>query len=293
MDFKTALIIFLVLIIIGLLFHIQMKYAVNRYLFYKTITLPPKKRARNLLLVSNSKEKVFGNETYFNHCKVNISKFLKSFKVKRVLFIPYAGANIPPLGVPEDPSKYTDIVRKEVFKPLGIEVVSIDNYVNSFDKQAEILRAECIFIAGGNAFKLLHELARHDIIDAIRMAVFSGVPYIGCSSGVVAANPTLHTSRSIPIMNLRSFKSLDLIPFYINVHYYNGLGSRLNQYLLRNPKEKILAIEEGVVVHIVGDKGEIVGFGDAELIERKAGKFLREKIVIGSNISSLLDITHS
>ena len=279
------------MIIISLLFHTQIRYAINRYLFYKTISIPPQKRARNLLLVSNSKEKVFGKETYFNHCRSNIAKFLKSFKVKRVIFIPYAGANVAPLGVPEDPDKYTDIVRKEVFKPLNIEVVSIDNYVNSFDKQAEILRAECIFIAGGNAFKLLHELARHDIIDAIRTAVFAGVPYIGCSSGVVAANPTLHTSRSIPIMNLRSFKSLDLIPFYINVHYYDGLGSRLNQYLLRNPKEKILAIEEGVVVHIVGDKGEMVGFGGGEIIERKGGKLLRKDLTCGSNISALLKVT--
>jgi dipeptidase E len=291
MDFKTALIIFLVLIIISLLFHTQIRYAVNRFLFYKTISLPPKKRKRNLLLVSNSKEKVFGKETYFNHCRSNIAKFLKSFKVKRVLFIPYAGANVAPLGVPKDPKKYSEIVEKEIFKPLGIKVVSIDNYTNSYDKQAEILRAECIFIAGGNAFKLLHELARHDIIDAIRMAVFSGIPYIGCSSGVVACNPTLHTSRSIPIMNLRSFKSLDLIPFYINVHYYDGLGSRLNQYLLRNPKEKILAIEEGVVVHIVGDKGEMVGFGGGEIIERKGGKLLRKGLTCGSNISSLLKVT--
>ena len=288
MDFKTALIIFLVLIIIGLLFHTQVKYAIDRYLFYKTIQLPPKKRTRNLLLVSNSKEKVFGKEAYFNHCRANIAKFLKSFKVKRVLFIPYAGANIPPLGVPMDPEKYTNIVRKAVFKPLGIEVVSIENYMNSYDKQAAILRAECIFMAGGNAFKLLHELARHDIIDAIRTAVFAGVPYIGCSSGVVACNPTLHTSRSIPIMNLRSFKSLDLIPFYINVHYYDGLGSRLNQYLLRNPKKKILAIEEGVVVHIVGNRGEMVGFGNGELIERKGNKLVREDLKCGSNISSLL-----
>ena len=274
-----------------LLFHTQIRYAVNRFLFYKTISLPPKKRKRNLLLVSNSKEKVFGKETYFNHCRSNIVKFLKSFKVKRVLFIPYAGANVAPLGVPKDPKKYSEIVEKEIFKPLGIKVVSIDNYTNSYDKQAEILRAECIFIAGGNAFKLLHELARHDIIDAIRMAVFSGIPYIGCSSGVVACNPTLHTSRSIPIMNLRSFKSLDLIPFYINVHYYDGLGSRLNQYLLRNPKEKILAIEEGVVVHIVGDKGEMVGFGGGEIIERKGGKLLRKELTCGSNISSLLKVT--
>jgi len=291
MDFKTALIIFLVLIIISLLFHTQLRYAINRYLFYKTISIPPKKRTRNLLLVSNSKEKVFGKEAYFNHCRANITKFLKSFNVKRVLFIPYAGANTPPLGVPIDPEKYTKIVRKEVFKPLGIEVVSIENYTNSYDKQAAILRAECIFMAGGNAFKLLYELARHDIIDAIRTAVFAGVPYIGCSSGVVACNPTLHTSRSIPIMNLRSFKSLDLIPFYINVHYYDGLGSRLNQYLLRNPKEKILAIEEGVVIHIVGNKGEMVGFGSAEIIERKGKKLLRKKLTCGSNISSLLKVT--
>ena len=107
---------------------------------------------------------------------------------------------------------------------------------------------------------------------------------------MVACNPTLHTSRSIPIMNLRSFKSLDLIPFYINVHYYDGLGSRLNQYLLRNPKEKILAIEEGVVVHIVGNRGEMVGFGNGELIERKGNKLVREDLKCGSNISSLLKV---
>ena len=119
-------------------------------------------------------------------------------------------------------------------------------------KQYEILNAQCIFVAGGNAFKLMRELEKHDLADSIHQAVFSGVPYIGCSSGVVVANPSLHTSRSIPIVNLESYKALNLIPFYINVHFYDALGSRLNQYLLQNPKGKILAISEGCVVHISG-----------------------------------------
>ena len=58
-------------------------------------------------------------------------------------------------------------------------------------KQYEILNAQCIFVAGGNAFKLMRELEKHDLADSIHRAVFSGVPYIGCSSGVVVANPSL------------------------------------------------------------------------------------------------------
>ena len=288
MNFKTALIIFLVLIIILLLVHDKISYVLDRYLFYKMTKLSSSPKKRNLLLVSNSKEKEFGKEYYFEHCKSIVVNFLKEFDVKKVLFIPYAGANTTPLGVPMNPDEYTAIVRDEVFRPLGIEVQSIDEFRHLHHKQYEILNAQCIFVAGGNAFKLMRELEKHDLADSIHRAVFSGVPYIGCSSGVVVANPSLHTSRSIPIVNLASYKALNLIPFYINVHYYDALGTRLNQYLLQNPKGKILAISEGCVVHISGDEGELSGFGSAELIENMNGVFLRQPVATGTNISALL-----
>ena len=143
-------------------------------------------------------------------------------------------------------------------------------------------------MSGGNSFKLMRALETHNLVGSLQRAVAKGVPYIGVSSGTVVVNPTLHTSRSIPILNMKTFKGLDLIPFYINVHYYEALGVRLNQYLLRDPTQKILAIPEGAGVHIVGDEGELVGFGDGELLERRAGRFVRKKIKSGANISFLL-----
>ena len=288
MNWRTIIIIILIWIIISILFHKKVGYILDRYVWYKTIQIPPQPNVRNLLLVSNSKEYELGRESFFNHCKSNIQKFLKPFDIKKVVFIPYAGANITPLGVPLDYDEYTQIVADEFFTDMNIKLIPIHQIPNSYDKKTAILNAECIFIAGGNAFKLMHELEKNDLVGAIRKVVDKGIPYLGVSSGTVIASPSLHTSRSIPIMSLQSYQSLDLVPFYINVHYYRDLGSRLNQYLLRDPQRKILAVTEGCVIHIVGNDGELVGFGEGEIIERENEIFTREDISCGSKISFLL-----
>ena len=86
MNFKTALIIFLVLIIILLLVHEKISYVLDRYLFYKMTKLSSSPKKRNLLLVSNSKEKELGKEHYFEHCKEIVVKFLNEFKIKESPF---------------------------------------------------------------------------------------------------------------------------------------------------------------------------------------------------------------
>ena len=288
MNIRTMIIIILIIIIIGILFHKKIGYIVDRYVGYKDIKIPFKPNVRNLLLISNSREYELGRERFFNHCKSNIKKFLEPFNIKSMLFIPYAGANITPLGVPLDYDEYMQIINDDFFAGMGITLIPIHRIKNPYDKRKAILNAECIFIGGGNAFKLMHELEKNELVDTIKSAVDKGIPYLGVSSGTVIASPSLHTSRSIPIMRLQSYVGLDLIPFNINVHYYYDLGSRLNQYLLRDPKKKILAITEGCVIHIVGNEGELVGFGDGEIIEREDGIFIREDIAPGGNISFLL-----
>ena len=288
MNIRTIIIIILICIIIGMLLHKKIGYILDRYIWYKTIEIPFQPNVRNLLLISNSREYEFGREDYFNHCKSNIKKFLKPFNIRNVLFIPYAGANITPLGVPLDYDEYMEIVDTDFFADLGIKLIPIHHIENPHDKRKAILNAECIFIGGGNAFKLMHELEKNELVDTIKSAVDKGIPYLGVSSGTVIASQSLHTSRSIPIMNMQSYAGLDLVPFNINVHYYRDLGSRLNQYLLRDPKKKILAVTEGCIIHIVGDEGELVGFGDGEIIERDNGTFIREDIMPGDNISFLL-----
>ena len=282
---KTLIILLLVLIIIGLIFHEKLYYLTQRYILNKSIKLPPKPNVRNLLLISNSREYELGRESYFKHCQHNIKKFLEPLNVKSILLIPYGGAG----PVTRDADKYTQIIKEEVCTDLDVTLTSIHTFVNEHDQQAAILNAECIFVSGGNAFKLLDELYKKNLVKPLQKAVSRGIPYIGVSSGVVVANPSLHTSRSMPIIKPVTYRGLDLIPFYINVHYYQALGNRLNQYLLRNPKEKILAITEGVVIHVVGNKGEVVGFGKVELLENRSGDFIRRRLPIGSNISFLLN----
>ena len=295
MEIKNIIIILLVIIILYGILNEKITYAISRYLNYKIIQIPAKANVRNLLLISNSREYKLGAERYFNHCKSNIKKFLNPFNVKEVLFIPYAGAGTAsPLGVPQNFDNYTTMVKKDFFDSVNIHINPIHKIKNIHDKQAAILNAQCIFIGGGNALKLMYKLEENELVESIRKAVARGVPFIGVSSGVVVANPTLQTSRSLPIFKVKSDKGLDLIPFYINVHYKitrnskHDLGIRLNQFLLVEPQRKILAIPEGAMVHIVGNKGELVGFGGGELLERRAGRFLRKKLKSGANISFLL-----
>jgi dipeptidase E len=129
--------------------------------------------------------------------------------VERLLFIPYAL---------RDHDAY---VQKMIERGIHAGYV-LDGIHRHPDPQTAVRDAPAIFVGGGNTFRLLAELYRHDLLGLIRERVRTGLPYLGISAGANVACSTIKTTNDMPITQPPSFDALGLVPFQINPHYFMG-----------------------------------------------------------------------
>lgn len=130
--------------------------------------------------------------------------------VKQILFVPWAL---------DDHDGYVTLMNERGLD-AGYELVGI----HTFDDPIEAIRsAEAISVGGGNTFRLVWEMHRIGAMSAIRNRIIDdGVPYMGVSAGTNVACPTLQTTNDMPICRPDSFATLDLVPFQVNAHYFDG-----------------------------------------------------------------------
>jgi dipeptidase E len=214
-----------------------------------------------LLLLSNSTG--YGG-TFLGHALDAVADTLGGRR--RLLFVPYALA---------DQGGYTARVRAAL-EPAGITVTGLDEVAAPL---AEVQRAEALFIGGGNSFRLLAELQRLDLTEAIRDRVLTGMPYLGASAGTNMACPSLRTSNDMPIVEPRSFQALRLVPFQINPHYIDPDPSsrhmgetrqaRITEFLEENDVP-VLGLREGSWLRISGSTATIGGLAGGRLFTRNA-----------------------
>ncbi|WP_251975738.1 dipeptidase PepE [Salinicola avicenniae] len=234
-----------------------------------------------LLLLSSSRA---GTTGYLDHAQPLIADFLGAnpTPVKRVLFIPYAGA-----GKTFD--AYLEQVRP-AFAAIGLAVEGIHQ---AADPRAAVREAEAIAVGGGNTFALVKRLYDADVLDAIRERVAAGVPYLGWSAGSNIAGPTLCTTNDMPIVEPPSFTTLGLVPFQINPHFLSGKPAghngesreeRLAEYLALNPGALVVALREGTALRREGDALTLVGELDGVTFTT-AGE---QPIATGSRLDALL-----
>lgn len=211
---------------------------------------------QQLLLISNSK--TYGGG-YLNHCRDEIRDFLG--KRGTVLFVPYAL---------KDHDAYASVAGR-AFQDLGYGFESIHR---SSDKTGALNKAYCIFVGGGNTFRLLDALDRYNLLPAIRTAVRSGTRYIGSSAGSNIAAPTIRTTNDMPIVQPRSFDALGLVTFQINPHYLDTdpksthMGETREQRLREYHEENdtpVIALREGSWLRVTGKNTVLKGKTGAKL----------------------------
>ena len=237
---------------------------------------------KNLLLISSSRA---GQTPYLAHAKTMIEDHLDG--IKDILFIPYAGVTV-------SYDDYTDKVQSAL-RSLNINVSGIHQFDDAI---SAVNNAKAIVIGGGNTFHLLHQLYENNLLSAINEKVNLGVPYIGWSAGSNVAGSSICTTNDMPIIEPRSFKALNLVPFQLNPHYtdFNPPGhngetreQRLAEFMVINPEMPIVGIVEGSALKLEDENLSLIA---SDQIEKPDG-FLFEGgskriIAVKEDISHLL-----
>ena len=133
---------------------------------------------------------------------------------------------------------------------------------------AAVKNASAIVVGGGNTWKLLKMIRDNNLIDAIRMKVIGGTPYIGWSAGSNVACPTIRTTNDMPVVEPDSFGAFNLIPFQINPHYLdaNPAGhagetreQRIEEFIEANPGIFVAGLREGTMLLCENEKLSLLG----------------------------------
>ena len=149
-------------------------------------------------------------------------------------------------------------------------------------------------MTGGNSFRLVSALHKLSLIDSVRSAIDSGVPYYGASAGANVACPTIRTTNDMPIVQPPSFAAFNLVPFQVNPHYIDPpppearIGEtreeRLQEFLEENHVTVVALREESWLV-VDGPSMRLRGTGGAVLFRRG---FDPAQVGGGADLSSLL-----
>ena len=215
-----------------------------------------------LLLISNS---TMPGEPYLDYPKLVISDFLGS-KPVNALFIPYAAVTFS-FGLYESRVE-------ERFAEIGHHVTSIHHYS---DPVKAVQEAEAIVVGGGNTWQLVRMMHDNKIMDAIRVKVQNGTPYIGWSAGSNVACPTLRTTNDMPIIDPHGFDCMGLVPFQINPHYLDanpeGHGGetreqRIEEFLEINPEITVVGLREGTMFKFENNSLQLIGKRDVRIFKK-------------------------
>ena len=206
-----------------------------------------------LLLISNSTNP---GEPYLDYPKQNIASFLGKKRVK-ALFIPYAGVTV----------SWDDYEAKvkDRFNEVGHDVVSIHRFA---DPVKAVQEAEAIVVGGGNTWRLLQQIHSNNLVDAVRIKVLGGTPYIGWSAGSNVTCPTIKTTNDMPVVDPGSFTAFNLIPFQINPHYLDAnpdghagetREQRIQEYIAVNRHIYVAGLREGTMFLLENGKLSLIG----------------------------------
>ena len=202
---------------------------------------------KNLIIASTST--VYGSG-YLEYLLEPLGQLFE--QTEEVLFIPYAR----PGGIDHD--EYTEIAAK-AFSKIDKKLVGIHTFDDPF---AAIQNASGVFTGGGNTFVLVAQLYKNKMMQALREALFEGLPYAGTSAGSNICGISMQTTNDMPIVYPPSFKTLGVVPFNINPHYLDPItGSthmgetretRIEEFHTQN-NLPVIGLREGSWLQVKGD----------------------------------------
>lgn len=216
---------------------------------------------KNLIIASTST--VF-NGNYLDYLLDELKLLFAN--CKSIVFIPYAR----PGGISHD--DYTSKVRT-VFAQLNLEVKGLHEFDHP---ELAIQNAEGIFTGGGNTFLLVSQLYENKVMEALRLAIEKGTPYLGTSAGSNITGISMQTTNDMPIIYPPSFKTLGAISFNLNPHYLDPDPTSKHMGETRETRIKefhafnttpVLGLREGSWLRVTGEKVILKGNLTARLFQ--------------------------
>jgi len=202
---------------------------------------------------------------------------------KNILFIPFAR----PSGLSH--LAYTKKVQDQ-FKKVNLSVV---DYSKDNDFLQKLNKCDGIFIGAGNTFLLLHQLNKLKLIEKIKEKILSGTPYLGTSAGTNICGISIGTTNDMPIVDIESRLSLQILPFNINPHFYEknydskhmgeSRETRIQEFLIYN-KQPVVGLKEGSFLKINQENIILEGKENAIIFERNQKPYV---INSGFNLKKL------
>ena len=204
-------------------------------------------------------------EPYLDYPKHEIKKFLGD-KTVTALFIPYAAVTFS-----------FDLYESKVeerFSEIGHHITSVHHFS---DPVEAVNKAEVIVVGGGNTWQLVRMMHDNGLMEAIRLKVIQGTPYIGWSAGSNVACPTLQTTNDMPVVDPRGFDCMGLVPFQINPHYLdaNPVGhggetreQRIEEFLEVNPRITVVGLREGTMLKCENNSLKMIGNRNARIFKK-------------------------
>lgn len=171
----------------------------------------------------------------------------------KVIFIPTAG---DPYG---DDKPWMEADRKKLVD-LGFTVEDFDLKDKTKNKVREtLLKADIIFVAGGNTFYLLEKMQKSGFDKVLKEFEKSDKIYIGSSAGSIVLGPTLEPIESLDHpekARLNSSKALGLVGFIIIPHYEREKYVTRHKEILKkfSKKYKLITLTDEQMV-VVDAKG--------------------------------------
>ncbi|WP_108802339.1 dipeptidase PepE [Aquimarina sp. Aq107] len=186
---------------------------------------------------------------------------------EQILFIPYAR----PGGISLD--EYT-IGVNNIFKKINKRILGI----HMFSNIAEAFEnTQGVFTGGGNTFLLVDQLYRNHVLEPLKQAIDTGVPYLGTSAGSNICGLTMQTTNDMPIVHPPSLKTLGIIPFNINAHYLDPdpnsthkgetRETRIKEFHKLNP-QPVVGLREGSWLRIRENDIQLKGELSARVFEQ-------------------------
>lgn len=235
---------------------------------------------RDMIIASTS---TLHNEDYLQYLLPVVLGAMKERQITELLFIPYAR----PGGITHE--EYTDKVAA-AFHPYDIQVRGI----HEFDNPAlAVEQAAAIFTGGGNTFVLVKTLHDHQLMPALRKAIFNGVFYLGTSAGSNICGLTMSTTNDMPILMPSSFKTTGTVAYNINAHYLDPIENLPHMGETREQRIKefhtyhtipVVGLREGSYIRVQGADEWLCGPHKARIFRKDQPAI---ELETGTNLNQL------